>query len=385
MLDVDVLVLDIKQLVDERLSLFNLDDSLHRLEIKRLCDGVLFTPAIWASLGVLKRVSLLEYERSILCGLLSALVGQELKYQDRHINSLFFGGVIQGIGVCELGYLFTQSNPLIDNYDNIDANEKLQQTLIVSKMLSNMSSIPEEVKLIVRHRREFCDGTGFPDQLTEEGIADIVQIAILASRLSVKLLQENAFPDAAERLLYEILIDCGVYFKNVQRAFYRVLDRSIIRTELHKYWSSFQIRSILDKLNILKIKWSLVLKIAAEMPMLTHFPEARRLKFYAHQGWYLITTAGIFDDVLIIWLKGLLQLTERDGIPIVFDGAAELTHACDYIESLIISFQRLTVRLIDHRHTVLTKQSISPIRKYIDQLEAVSLSNELDEYLLFSL
>jgi response regulator RpfG family c-di-GMP phosphodiesterase len=191
---------------------------------KSLFDEKNINSIILQKLTVFQDRLLEEYEKTIFCAWLSALIAKEVGLQDNMIKAAFIAGLSHDIGLLHIDpeTVFKKGGLTPAEWRAIQSHVVIGQL-----MLKNMVDIDSSVADAVLQHHERCDGSGYPVGKTEEQLEVMGQIVGMAD--SMQAIRVNQFTKCGRNLrdaMPYLHMNSNTHFLIVYRAMCSILQKS---------------------------------------------------------------------------------------------------------------------------------------------------------------
>jgi HD-GYP domain-containing protein (c-di-GMP phosphodiesterase class II) len=136
-----------------------------------------------------------EYEKSLFCAWLSALIAQEARMQEEHVHAAYTAGLTHDMGLLHI------SPDILSKKGKLTVEEwrAIQCHVIVGYMLlKNVGTMHQAVAQSVIEHHERCDGSGYPTGRTDDELDLLGQVIGMAD--SLQAIRINQFAKCGRNL-----------------------------------------------------------------------------------------------------------------------------------------------------------------------------------------
>ncbi|OKY75226.1 MAG: hypothetical protein BM485_09625 [Desulfobulbaceae bacterium DB1] len=206
--------------------------DLHQIHVRNYFDKpfdnllakIKLSPILFQKLTVLQKQMPKEYDKSLFCGWLAALIAYEMHLETQYVAHAFIAGLVHDIG------LLNVSPDILNKREALTPEEwrAIQSHVVVGRMvLASMRTLHPSVATAVLEHHERCDGSGYPVGKTEENLTVLGQIVAMAD--SMQSIRINQF-EKTGRILRDALpylhMNATIHFQSVYQAMCAVLKKS---------------------------------------------------------------------------------------------------------------------------------------------------------------
>ena len=289
----------------------------HVLEFQPVLDSVLnrenWHPTLMQELTVMRECLPREYQKTLFCAWLSALIAWEMDMKKDIINVAFFAGLAHDIGLLHI------SPDIIHKKDTLTPGEwrALQSHVVVGYLLiRKLEGEGSRTAMAVLEHHECCDGSGYPLGKTEENLNIVGQIVGMAD--SLQAIRINQFVKHNRNLrdaLPYLHMNAHVHFLKVYKAICSILVRSHLgSTRANTHIDAGPLISCLLEQGG-KLQRAVVLM--TELVDLTKSDKnawgTRFLKI-AQPVVMMIRSSGLVEEKIFSWLKTLQKEKDRSAL-----------------------------------------------------------------------
>lgn len=216
-------------------SLINDQSIWGRLE--HYCNNLVHYPVVMTALSRLHANSIIDFEKGLFCGLLSVLVGEQLKLEPARTRALYYAGITQDVGTYMddfrvADYFSSVQGRIKPKVHSVGTLERKRSHALVSYSLLE-EAFPDDplVSELVLHHHASEDGTGYPSNVGEAQLNTEMQILIVANEVCDTLHQKGGFEELFS-CRSALKLASTMYFKEVNGAFYSLFQKASERCSL---------------------------------------------------------------------------------------------------------------------------------------------------------
>lgn len=213
------------------------DDSSLWYRLADYCNNLVHYPLVMSALSRLHANSIIDFEKGLFCGLLSVLVGEQLKLDPSRVRALYYAGLTQDVGAymddLRVADYFSPGQERVKPkmYGVSGLDRKRSHALVSYSLLEEAFPDDPLVAELVLHHHASEDGTGYPSNVGEAQLNSEMQILIVANELCEILHQKGGF-DELFSCRASLKLASTMYFKTVNGAFYSLFQKAAQRSSL---------------------------------------------------------------------------------------------------------------------------------------------------------
>ncbi len=199
-----------------------------------LVANVKVSPILLQKLTVLQKQLPREYEKSLFCGWLAALIAHEMRVETQLVTHAFIAGLVHDIGLLNI------SPEILNKKAALTPAEwrAIQSHVVVGKLvLVNMRDIHPSVATAVLEHHERCDGSGYPIGKSGESLSVLGQIVAMAD--SMQAIRINQFEKLGRNMrdaLPYLHMNATIHFQKVYESMCSILKKSALEpTSVHSF------------------------------------------------------------------------------------------------------------------------------------------------------
>ncbi|MFH1216294.1 MAG: HD domain-containing phosphohydrolase [Pseudomonadota bacterium] len=204
---------------------------------ENLVVNVKISPILLQKLTVLQKQLPKEYDKSLFCGWLAALIAHEMKLETQLVAHAFIAGLVHDIGLLNI------CPDILNKKSALTAGEwrAIQSHVVVGKLLLiNMRDIHASVATAVLEHHERCDGSGYPIGKSEENLTVLGQVVAMADSMqSIRINQFEKLGRNMRDALPYLHMNSTIHFQKVYEAMCSILKKSALNPTAVNPFSGF--------------------------------------------------------------------------------------------------------------------------------------------------
>lgn len=273
--------------------------------LKGCLVGVKLSAILMQKLTVLRERLPEEYEKSLFCAWLSALIAREVGLDNGLMHVTFLAGLAHDVGLMHIA-------PAILNKQGVlEAAQwrAIQSHVVIGQLLlKNMPGIDPRAARAVLEHHERCDGSGYPAGKTEEQLDILGQIVGIAD--SLQAIRMNQFAESGRNLrdaLPYLQMNINTHFYPVYRAMCGILQKAgLERTCVNSFDNvSSLVLHLLKRGTMLKGTVALLEHVLEIIPSLPDGRGLAKLTKVVTPVLAMIRASGLVRDEIFVWLETL--------------------------------------------------------------------------------
>lgn len=276
-----------------------------------LIDEIKFNAISLQKLTVLKKQLPREYEKSLFCGWLSAMISQEMGQGKDLVEASFLAGFFHDIG------LLNVSPQTLEKSGDLTPAEwrAIQSHVVVGKLIfGNMGDLHPAVARAVLEHHERCDGSGYPSGKSEEELDVMGQIVGMTD--SMQSIRVNQFEMHGRNLrdaLPYLHMNSRIHFQKVYEVMCAILKKSGLSrskvnpfVDYHKFVDHLVRRAF--KLNKSRQVIDSLVRIAETVKKNQCITRLGKIVLPVS---HMVNSSGLLEEGLMEWLKSLETRTDQ--------------------------------------------------------------------------
>ncbi len=257
-------------------------------------------------LTVLQRQIPREYDKSLFCGWLSALIAYEMRLEATLVGHAFIAGLVHDIG------LLNVSPAILNKRETLTPEEwrAIQSHVVVGKLvLASVRNLHPSIAIAVLEHHERCDGSGYPTGRTEENLSVLGQIVAMTD--SMQSIRINQFAKLGRNMrdaMPYLHMNATIHFQAVYQAMCSILKKSALTpTAINPFPSQIEYVRHLLKRGIQLNKVMAILEPLIQMTVAHKEQKRCAMKLWkvSQPVAQMIYSSGLLADSLLEWLRKL--------------------------------------------------------------------------------
>ncbi|MBI5558839.1 MAG: HD domain-containing protein [Deltaproteobacteria bacterium] len=270
-----------------------------------LVEAVKFNTILVQKLTVLKKQLIKEYDKSLFCGWLSALISHRMGLEKELVEAAFLAGFFHDIG------LLNVAPQTLEKGGELTADEwrAIQSHVAVGKLIfDNMHDLHAGVARAVFEHHERCDGSGYPTGKSADELDIMGQIVGMAD--SMHSIRVNQFERHGRNLrdaLPYLHMNSRIHFQKVYEVMCGILKKSGLPRskgnpfgDYHKFVEHLVRRA--EKLNKSKQVLDPLIRMVETVKNNHCVIKLGKIVLPVSQ---MVNSSGLLEERLMHWLKSL--------------------------------------------------------------------------------
>jgi hypothetical protein len=276
-----------------------------------LVAGMDFNSVLIQKLTVLKLQLPVEYEKSLFCGWLAALICHELKLDGEMTGAAFLAGLFHDIGLLNIAPATLQKTGELTP----DEWRAIQSHVVVGKLiLGNMQELHPLVSRAVLEHHERCDGSGYPAGRSENELDIMGQVVGMADSMqSIRINQLAPLNRNLRDALPYLHMNSTIHFQQVYAAMCCILKKSGLAPSTVNPFGDYKkyVDNLLARAEKLKKAKLILTPLVNFIEAYRESPCVRKMEKVVLPVSQMLNSSGLLENSLLDWLKSLRSKADR--------------------------------------------------------------------------
>ncbi|MCB2183115.1 MAG: HD domain-containing protein [Desulfobulbaceae bacterium] len=273
--------------------------------LSKIILGSRLHPILIQKLTILQKQLPQEYEKSLFCGWLAALLAHEMELDEEAVSAAFIAGLVHDVGLLNI------APETLNKQGGLTADEwrAIQSHVVICKLiLVNIPKLDPRIAEAVQDHHERCDGSGYPARKMDKKVGVLANIIGMAD--SMQAIRIKQFEPVGRNLLDALPylhMNSQTHSQEVYGAMCHILKKSRLTPSNVNPCKDYQklVGHLLQRGLKLKKALKVIDHLAKMVDALKSKPSFCRLAKVALPVESMIRSSGILDNEMMQWLKKL--------------------------------------------------------------------------------